>query len=112
MYTREFERLLGGYFFTNAHEMVMVVREKMCWPPLALNPEYHDAETTPAVVRRRDRVPRYKREFERVSGAFFFTSTHDTQGQALSTTRQSLSQNEFKSYTHVCLYMRLILNAY
>ena len=34
VYKREFERLLGGYFFTNAHEMVMVVRENMCSPPL------------------------------------------------------------------------------
>ena len=39
VYNREFERLLGGYVFTNGHEMVMVVRENVLATGVALNPD-------------------------------------------------------------------------
>jgi hypothetical protein len=39
VYNREFERLLGGYVFTNGQEMVMVVRENVLATCVALNPD-------------------------------------------------------------------------
>jgi hypothetical protein len=75
----------------NSHLCGVESRISLYWKDLT------DVETTPVVVRRRDRVPRYKREFDRVSGAFFFTSTHETQGQTWSPTRQSLWVQELQT---------------